>query len=79
MARVNTADTTDVAAVETFTVTGAGNVAGGCRTTDRGPCCRAGGHTVNVSRIRGGQCVASGLKKAAHVVQQGHTSWRRGA
>jgi len=79
MARVNTADTTDVAAVETFTVTGAGNVAGDCRTTDRGYCCQAVGHTVSVPRIRGGQLVASGLKKATNVVQQNHTSWRRGA
>jgi len=79
MVRVNTADTTDLAAVETLTVTGAENLASGCRTTDRGHCCRAVGDTVNVFLIRGSQCVASGLKKATNVVEESHTSWRRGA
>jgi len=75
MVRVSTADTTSFAALETLAVTGADNIAGGCRITDRGHCCRDVGCNVNVSLICGSQCVKSGLNKAPNVVQQSHITW----
>jgi len=78
MLRVDTAGRADAADVKACSVTGSGNVPGGCRATSRGHCCRAVGHTVNLCLVRGGQRVASGLNKATNIPQKSRTSWGPG-
>jgi len=79
MVSVDTIDRDDATDVQAFFVTRAGNVASGCRATNRGHCCRAVRHTVHVCLVGGCQRVASCLKEAANVAQKTHTFWGRGS